>query len=158
MPSGIRKVQRQTQASDSSWTVRLFWRGAFRIFRVSVATLLAASLLALCGCESDRAVIWQAHVKSPDGHYQVNAATTQQSGPGNAALYTEVELSQRDGDAGGDILDLSHSDVSELVGGPVTVTWVNSTTLHLEYNPASDVTLQVVKAGGVNIESSPRSR
>ncbi len=158
MPSGIRKVQRQTQASDSSWTVRLFWRGAVRIFRVSVAALLAASLLALCGCESDRAVIWQAHVKSPDGHYQVNAATTQQSGPGNAALYTEVKLSQRDDDAGVDILGLSHSDVSELVGGPVSVTWVNNTTLHLEYDPVSEVDFQAVKSSGVNIELSPRSR
>lgn len=154
----MQKVQRQTQAIEPSWAVRLFWRCVYRICHVAVASLVAANLLALCGCESDRAVIWQAHVKSPDGHYQVNAATTQQSGPGNATLYTEVKLSQRDGDPGRDILGLSHSDVSELVGGPVTVTWVSNTTLHLEYDPASDLYLQVVKSSGVNIESSPRSR
>lgn len=130
----------------------------FNFAKSMVFSCLGTLCLLAAGCGDDRAIIWQAHIKSPDGHYQVNAATIQQSGPGNAALYTEVKLSQRDDEAGFDILDLSHNDESELAGGPVTMTWVNNTTLRLEYNPVSRVDFQAVKSGIVNIQSSRRSR
>lgn len=128
----------------------------FSLGKSAVFSCFGTLCLLVSGCGDDRAVIWQAHVKSPDGHYQVNAATTQQSGPGNAALYTEVKLSQRDDEAGFDILDISHEDDRELIGGPVTVTWVDNTTLRLEYNSVSRVDFQAIKSAGVEVRSLPR--
>lgn len=114
--------------------------------------------ITLSGCDSDRAVIWEAHVRSPDGHYRANATTTQQSGPGNAALYSEVNLSQGDADEGCEILSFSHHGVYELKDGAVTMTWVGNTTLHVEYVPSATVDFQAIKCAGVTIELEPRSK
>lgn len=114
--------------------------------------------ITLAGCESDRAVIWQAHVRSPNGHYLASATATQQSGPGNAALYSEVKLSQGDANEGCEILSFSHHGVYELKGGAVTMTWVGNTTLHVEYVPSATVDFQAIKCAGVTIELEPRSR
>ncbi len=129
------------------WPVRLVVPGC----------LLAAALL-LSACSADQAIIWEAHSRSPDGHYQANAATTQQSGPGNAALYTVVKLSQRDDDEGFDIVTLSHKSTRELTGGAVTMRWVDGKTLNVAYEPSATVDFQAIKGAGVTIELVPRSR
>ncbi|QWT19105.1 hypothetical protein KPL74_15290 [Bacillus sp. NP157] len=117
--------------------------------------LVMATCSAMVGCGDDRAVVWEAHVKAPDGHYRVNAQTIQQSGPGNAALSTRVKLSQRDDDEGDDILDLSHSQMAEVINGPVKVVWLDNTTLRLEFVPSSHVDFQAIKAAAVTIDAVP---
>lgn len=133
-------------------------REARRVTKSLLSGCLIATLLTVSACSDDQAVIWQAHVKSPDGHYLANAATTQQSGPGNAALYTVVKLSQREGDEGFDILTFSHHSTQELGGGAVTMSWVDNKTLHVAYVPSSTVDFQAVRGAGVTIELVPRAR
>jgi hypothetical protein len=131
---------------------------ARRVAKSLLSGSLIATLLTVSACSDDQAIIWQAHVKSPDGHYLANAATTQQSGPGNAALYTVVKLSQREGDEGFDILTFSHHSTQELGGGAVTMSWVDNKTLHVTYVPSSTVDFQAVRGAGVTIELVPRER
>lgn len=128
-----------------------------RVTKSLLSGCLIATLLIVSACSDDQAIIWQAHVKSPDGHYQANAATTQQSGPGNAALYTVVKLGQSEGDEGFDILSFSHNSTQELRGGAVTMTWVDNKTLHVAYVPSSTVDFQAVRGAGVTIELVPRA-
>jgi len=136
-----------TSTTICHWPLRLVLRGC-----------LMAAALSVSACSSDQAVIWEAHVRSPDGHYQANAATTQQSGPGNAALYTVVKLSQRDDDEGFDIATLSHISTRELAGGAVTMKWVDEETLSVAYEPSATVDFQAIKGAGVTIELERRSR
>jgi hypothetical protein len=117
-----------------------------------------AGVAFLASCSADSAVIWASHVKSPDGSYQANAETIQQGGPGNAALFTRVKLSQRQGDEGIEILGLSHESAQELINGAVSMTWVGSNRLRLEYVPSSRVDFQAIKSSGVEIDTQPRSR
>lgn len=126
--------------------------------RLYIHLMLLAACLALVGCGEDSAVVWQAHVKSPNGHYQVNVATIQQGGPGNAALYTLVKLSQREDGDGIDIVDLSHNRMDEIAGGPVKVVWLDDANLRIEYVASSHVNFQAIKAAAVAIETLPMSK
>lgn len=126
------------------------WRSVTRIGGLAVCTWLVSA------CSDDQAVIWQAHVKSPDGHYEANAETIQQSGPGNAWLSTVVKLSQGKDDEGFEILLFSHSSAQELAGGAVSMTWVDNKTLRVKYVPSSTVEFQAVRGAGVTIDLEPR--
>lgn len=117
-----------------------------------------AVVLAVSGCDSDRAVVWQANVASPDGNYRVHAETVQQSGPGNAWVSTQVTLGQGGPDRAFEILSLSHDIVPPPGIDPVSIHWTGPRTLRLEYLPSSNVDFEAIKGAGVEIESVPRPR
>ena len=120
---------------------------------VALAAIGMSLAVSLAGCGKDWAVTWQADAGSSDGHYQAHAETIQQSGPGNAALWTEVRLTQKGRVEGSTILVLMHNNSPQDVRNAVRMTWVGDSKLRVEYTASSDVAFQAVKAAGVEIES-----
>jgi len=111
----------------------------------------------LGGCESDRAVVWQADAVSPDGAYMTHAETVQQSGPGNAALWTTVELRQKWRETGVEILGLSHDLLPRSPGYAVQMKWLGPRRLRLAWAPDSEVNFRAVRAITVDIEAGPNT-
>lgn len=113
------------------------------------------ALVLVSGCQSDRAVVWQKDVVSPDGQYTVHAETVQQSGPGNAAVWTTVELRQTWRESGVMVLDLVPIQLPPPGQDAVRINWRDARHLKLSWAPGSKVTFQAVKAIEVQIEAGP---
>ena len=147
----------QGHAGSTAWprTTGPLRRGLFSRWRLFAFTLLAFNALALSGCQSDQAVVWQTDVASPDGHYTVHAETIQQSGPGNAWISTTVELIQTGQEKGVEILNISHSMLPRPASNAVRATWIGERKLRLEWHPGSELEFQAIRSSGVDIEAFP---
>lgn len=152
-----RRAPRPRKATDKALSRSsdlLGWTGS-RSRRAAVAAVLMGVLSLVSGCESDQAVVWQADAVSPDGGYTVHAETIQQSGPGNAWIWTTVKLTQKGQKTGVDILGLSHDLLPRPPGYAVQMRWLGPRRLRLAWAPGSEVNFQAVRAITVDIEAGP---
>jgi hypothetical protein len=119
----------------SGWAVRLICVGI---------------CLALSGCWGNPTVIWSAESPSPDGQWIAAAHTNEFSGPGNAGLYTIVDLKRTRGPKNPiQILEFDFQTV-----GPkeatVKLDWMGPTHLLVSYESAN-IDFQAIKCAGVDI-------
>ena len=119
------------------------------------AVLKAPSLItiAICvllsGCRDNPTTTWSAEARSPDGHWVASARTDQYSGPGNAGLYTTVNLRRTSGQKNPmQILLLDQQET-----GPITLkmNWLTPSHLEVAYTKHPSLDFQVVKCAGIDI-------
>jgi hypothetical protein len=113
----------------------------------SLITIAACVLLSGCGPKT----IWSAEARSPDGHWVASARTDQYSGPGNAGLYTTVELRRTSGQKSPMeilLLDYQSAYPSE---ANVKMIWLTPSHLEMAYNTHADIDFQAVKCAGIDI-------
>lgn len=118
--------------------------------------VLAMALIpSVSSCNDDHSVIWSADIASPDGAWLVHAETIQQSGPGNAAVFTEIGLGQRGQHQRTIIVGLSHSIAPRPLEPPVAMRWSTNRKLTVEYDPSSEVNFQAVKLADIEVTAEP---
>lgn len=113
----------------------------------SLITIAVCVLLSGCGPKT----IWSAEARSPDGHWVASARTDQYSGPGNAGLYTTVELRRTSGQKSPLeilLLDYQAAYPSE---ANVKMIWLTPSHLEMAYNTHADIDFQAVKCAGIDI-------
>jgi hypothetical protein len=113
----------------------------------SLITIAVYVLLSGCGPKT----IWSAEARSPDGHWVASARTDQYSGPGNAGLYTTVELRRTSGQKSPMeilLLDYQAAYPSE---ANVEMIWLTPSHLEMAYNTHADIDFQAVKCAGIAI-------
>ena len=107
----------------------------------SLITIAVCVLLSGCGPKR----IWSAEARSPDGHWVASARTDQYSGPGNAGLYTTVELRRTSGQKSPmEILLLDYQKNVKMI-------WLTPSHLEMAYNTHADIDFQAVKCAGIDI-------
>lgn len=113
----------------------------------SLITIAVCVLLSGCGPKT----IWSAEARSPDGHWVATARTDQYSGPGNAGLYTRVELRRTSGQKSPMeilLLDYQAAYPSE---ANVKIIWLTPSHLEMTYNTHADIDFQAIKCAGIDI-------
>ena len=120
----------------------------------AIALLSITVCVSLSGCGPK--TIWSAEARSPDGHW-VASARTQYSGPGNAGLYTTVELTRTSGQKSPMeilLLDYQAAYPSE---ADVKMIWLTPSHLELAYGVHATFDFQVVKCAGIDISARDSS-
>jgi hypothetical protein len=114
------------------------------------ATLLAlAFCLTMAGCGDDSAVIWTAKEKSPDGLWLAIANVRQYSGPGQAGLYTEVNLARVGEEKNPmQVISLNVGSVRE---PHVDLHWLTNRHLEVTYYGNPGIDFQAVRSSGLDI-------
>jgi hypothetical protein len=95
--------------------------------------------------------IWSAEARSPDGHWVASARTDQHSGPGNAGLYTTVEMRRTSGSKSP--MEIFLLDYQAAYPFEANVKMIRLTPSHLEmaYNTHADIDFQAVNCAGIDI-------
>lgn len=114
---------------------------------ISLATIAVCVLLYGCGPTT----IWSAEARSPDGLWLATAHTEQFSGPGNAGLYTIVDLKWLRGSKR--VTEILSFDFNEDTPDKATVkmNWLTPTHLEVVYGGNPNLGFQVVKGAGIDI-------
>ena len=107
-----------------------------------------------CSCK-DQKTIWTAEARSPDGYRLATASTIQIGGPGNAGLYTYVNLKRtNDSRSPDEILgfDENNATMAQAATLNLTMTWTTPSHLNVTYNGrVAELYFQVAKIDGVDI-------
>ncbi len=115
-----------------------------------ISTLIIVGVcVLLSACRDNPTMTWSSEARSPDGRWIASARTDQYSGPGNAGLYTTVELRRTSGQKSPmEILLLDQQEV-----GPITLkmNWLTSSHLEVAYTEHATLDFQVVKSAGIDI-------
>jgi hypothetical protein len=134
--------------------LRRIARGLYRYAgSCAVVCLLAVSVCGVFGCQDSETTL-AAEARSPYGPWVATAFTTEQGGPGNAGLYTEVYLKRTDlRQAPTEILGFSVGEGASQDGAlNLTMKWQSPSRLEVTYNGrAATLYLQVVKCAGIDI-------
>lgn len=108
----------------------------------------------MCSCK-DQKTIWTAEARSPDGYRLATASTIQHGGPGNAGLYTYVNLKRtNDSRSPDEILgfDENNATMAQAATLNLTMTWTTPSHLNVTYNGrVAELYFQVAKIDGVEI-------
>jgi hypothetical protein len=103
----------------------------------------------LSACRGNPTTIWSAEARSPDGHWVASARTDQYSGPGNAGLYTAVQLRRTSGQKNPmEILLLDQQETGEI---SLKMNWLTPSHLEVAYTKRPSLDFQVVKCAGIEI-------
>jgi hypothetical protein len=114
----------------------------------STLTIIGICVL-LSACRNNPTTIWSAEVLSPDGPWIAGARTDQYSGPGNAGLYTTVELRRTSGQKSPmEILLLDQQETGEVA---LKMNWLTPSHLEVEYTKHPRLDFQAVKCAGIDI-------
>ena len=118
---------------------------------LSIALITAAFCLLLDGCLHNSRTIWSEESPSPDGLWLATAHTDEFSGPGNAGLYTQVELKRRRGPK--ETTEILLFDFQSATPDKATVEmkWLTPTRLDVTYAGNAVLDFQVVKCAGIDI-------
>jgi hypothetical protein len=118
------------------------WKHTYTLIIVGVCVLLSA-------CRDNPTTTWSAEAPSPDGRWIASARTDQYSGPGNAGLYTTVELRRTNGPKNPmEILVLDQQETGEIT---LKMNWLTSSHLELAYTKHPSLDFQAVKCAGIDI-------
>lgn len=123
-----------------------------------VGTLLLAAalggLLATSGCDGS-AVIWSTRAPSPDGRFLASASTIENAGPGTADVETGVYVQDT---AGGSrrfmVLLLANDSMWPRGITEVALRWPDPQHLSIDYQGHASIELQVIKWGGLDIQTN----
>ena len=115
----------------------------------AMSLAIIAVCVSLYGCGPT--TIWSAEARSPDGLWLAMAHTDQFSGPGNAGLYTIVELKRPNGFK--KVTEILLFDFNEDTPDRATVKmdWLTPTHLEVTYGGNPNLSFQVVKCAGIDI-------
>ena|ERR1022692_626025 len=118
--------------------------------RKHTSTLIVVGVsVLLSACRGNPTTTWSAAARSPDGRWIASARTDQYSGPGNAGLYTTVELRRTGGQKSPtEILLLDQQETGEIT---LTMNWLTPSHLEVAYTKHPSLEFQVVKCGGIDI-------
>lgn len=118
--------------------------------RKAISLVTIAVCVLLCGCRN-ATTIWSAESRSPDGLWLAMAHTDQYSGPGNAGLYTTVELKRPNGSK--EVTEILLFDFNAVTPDRATVkmNWLTPTHLDVAYGGNANLDFQVVKCAGIDI-------
>jgi hypothetical protein len=134
--------------------LRRITRGLYRFAgSCAVVCLLAVSVCGVFGCQDSKTTL-AAEARSPYGPWVATAFMTEQGGPGNAGLYTEVYLKRTDlRQAPTEILSFSVGEQASQDGAlNLTMKWESPSRLEVTYNGrAATLYFQVVKCAGIDI-------
>ena len=127
---------------------------------------ILVALVGICmlvpGCQ-DVATVWEAQVRSPDGHWIASARTQQHGGPGTAGIVTTVYLEQPDNAnssvevlgffCDGPVSRPFRLDNVANAGGTIDLKmkWTNSSHLDVTYDGHASLDFQVAKVHGIEI-------
>lgn len=113
----------------------------------SLITIAVCVLLSGCGPKA----IWSAEARSPDGRWVASARTDQYSGPGNAGLYTTVELRRTSGQKSPMEILLLDYQAAYPSQANVKMIWLTPSHLEMAYTTHADIDFQAVKCAGIDI-------
>jgi hypothetical protein len=114
------------------------------------ATLFALVFcFALAGCGDDSAVRWTTKEKSPDGLWVAIANVRQYSGPGQAALYTEVSLARIGQEK--DLMQVISLNVGSVREPHVDLRWLTNRHLEVTYYGNPGIDFQAIRSSGLDI-------
>ena len=103
----------------------------------------------MAGCGDDSAVIWTIKEKSPDGLWLAIANVRQFSGPGQAGLYTEVNLARVGEEKDPmQVILLNTGAVSE---PHVDLHWLANRHLEVVYYGNPGIDFQAIRSAGLDI-------
>ena len=116
--------------------------------RTSTLIIVGVCVL-LSACRDNPTIISSAEVRSHDGRWIASTRTDQYSGPGNAGLYTTVELRRTSGQQSPtEILLFDQQETGEIT---LKVNWLTPTHLEIAYTKHPVIDFQVVKCAGIEI-------
>ncbi len=118
---------------------------------LSTTLIIIAICCSLYGCRGNPRTIWSKESRSSDGLWVAAAQTDQYSGPGNAGLYTSVELKRTRGRR--DATQVLLFDFNSVTPDKATVelNWLAPTHLEVTYGGNAILDFQAVKCAGIDI-------
>jgi hypothetical protein len=120
------------------------------------AVIIVGVCLLLSACRSNPTTIWSAEARSPDGHWVASARTDQYRGPGNAGLYTTVELMRTSGQKSPmQVLLLDQQETGEIT---LKMNWLTPTHLEVAYTKHPSLDFEAVKCAGIDVSTRPSER
>jgi hypothetical protein len=117
----------------------------------AISLITIAVCVLLCGCRDNPTMIWSEESRSLDGLWLARAHTDQYSGPGNAGLYTMVELKRLNGPK--KVTEILEFDFQTATPDRATIkmNWFTPTHLNVTYGGDANLDFQVVKCAGIDI-------
>lgn len=119
----------------------------------SVSSFLIVLGLTLCGCGNPQ-TLWTTESRSPDGTLIATASRIEYGGPGNAGLYTNVDLKRTIDSASDRIVTFDQGEVNLYDAAKLNLgmKWVTPTHLDIAYNGrAGTLNYQVALDAGISI-------
>lgn len=127
----------------------------FSALRRVISVIITIGLCVVWSSCKDQKTIWTAEARSPDGYRLASASTVQYGGPGNAGLYTYVNLKRtNDSRSPDEILgfDENNATMAQAATLNLTMTWTTPSQLNVTYNGrVAKLYFQVAKVDGVDI-------
>ena len=118
--------------------------------------IIVGVCILLSTCRANPTTNGSAEARSPDGRWIASARTDQYSGPGNAGLYTAVELRRTSSqNSPTQILLLDQQEMGEIT---LKMSWLTPSHLEVAYTKHPRIDFQVVKSGGIDISVKDLSR
>jgi hypothetical protein len=113
------------------------------------ALIIVGLCVLLSACRDNPTTTRSSEARSPDGRWVASARTDQYSGPGNAGLYTTVELRRTSGQKSPmEILLLDQQETGEIT---LKMNWLTTSHLEIAYTEHPSLDFQAVKCAGIDI-------
>lgn len=130
---------------------------AARLARFLKRCILSLAFAAsLAGCGEDSAVVWKKDLRFPGGSKIVVAKTTQYSGPGQAAVFTTVDIVRADGEGTPvEILVFEVPNETKPATISVDMSWIDATHLDVAYPQNAKLNFREDLYGEININAHP---
>jgi hypothetical protein len=144
-------MPQMTMNERATMPVVRFGLGRVDTIQNAISLMILFTCVFLSGCQ-DKATIWSAASRSPDGNWLATAHTDQYGGPGTAAVQTVVYLKWIKGsESPVQILAFSYDSAYPLGVTGVKMNWINPARLDVGYKGPATIDFQTIKCAGIDI-------